>query len=323
MTTRFKQRSLFIRGLATILIVMVVLTATPVLAQEETERQLVPRLGPHKFTPTWTIPGPFVRTYVRNTLGMGKAYNLQYPLIEIDGETILGLEGDLLFAILDFEYQHAIKDWIAVRARVRVTGRLGNDVQSLISSGITAATGFEFGWLLKLLKNETTMLSATAELSNRNFTIVDIQRWVEGIIQGVPVPLVRDTPSTRAGLGARFAWGISQPFGLIVDGTVGYGEAVAREAKNEVYGRGGTSLSFDLGAVSSVRLGFVGGISYDSFPEGGEEIRGGIWGFLLRIAYNGRDDFIIALDSSVESIDFEQQSQVKFGSTMINLRYYF
>ena len=124
--------------------------------------------------------------------------------------------------------------------------------------------------------------------------------------------------------GSRFAWGISRPFGLTSDATVGFGEAVNRSSENEVFFRGGVALSFDLSAVSSVPMGFAASLLYDTFPEGGEDITGGLGELSLRIAYNGREDFIIALDTGVESIKIDgQEDRVKFGSTTVSLRYYF
>ncbi len=97
-----------------------------VVAQDQAGGQR-PAVGSHSFTETVDVPSPFVRSFIRNRIGAGMAFDFEIPPIEIGGEPIAGLKGDLLFAILDFEYQYAIKDWIAIRARVLGSGLCGRE----------------------------------------------------------------------------------------------------------------------------------------------------------------------------------------------------
>ncbi len=161
--------------------VFVLLWSGSVVGQDQGGAQR-PAVGSHSFTETVDVPSPFVRSFIRNRLGAGMAFDFEIPPIEIGGEPISGLQGDLLFAILDFEYQYAIKDWIAIRARVLANGRLGSDTLSLLSEGVTMATGFEFGWLVRLRESEKTAFSLDLNLANRSFTGVNISRFVDDII---------------------------------------------------------------------------------------------------------------------------------------------
>ena len=121
---------------------------------EEGADRLRPLLGGHRFIPNSFTRDPFSRTYVRNSLGIGQALDVEFvPQLDIGGgDTIPGLSGDLLFAVLDFEYQHAVKDWLAVWGKINMIGRLGTDVGAILAQGATVLTGFELGWLIKLLQ---------------------------------------------------------------------------------------------------------------------------------------------------------------------------
>ena len=160
---------------------LALLGAGPARAQEQKVLGR-PSMGGHSFTETVDVPSPYVRTFIRNRLGMGQALNLEIPPIEVGGVQISGLEGSLLFAILDFEYQYAIKDWIAIRARFVGSGRLGSDTLALLYEGVTMSTGYEFGWLIHLQEREKTALSLDLNLSNRSFTGVNITQFVDDII---------------------------------------------------------------------------------------------------------------------------------------------
>ena len=285
-----------------------------------------PVLGGHAFLANNLVPDPFIKTFIRNTVALGRAVDLVIlPSLEIGGDTIVGLKGDLLFAALGFEYQHAVKDWLAARGEINVLGRLGTDLGALLASGVTAATGFNLGWLIRLFESERTLLSGSLELSSNNFTIVNLTRFVEDIIDDRPARLVRNTPAVRGGGGLRFAWGLSPFFGLTAQAAGGYGESVERTADDQFYLDLGGTIDFDLLAISAVPIGVLLGFKHASFPDaGGDDVRDDIRTGLLRIAYNGRSDFIIGLD--VEALQFDSRTlnqTVNFGSLGISLRYYF
>jgi len=229
-----------------------------------------------------------------------------------------------MFALLDFEYQGTVRDWLAARGKFRVLGRLGTNVGALLASGITASTGFEVGWLARLFQSDHTLLSADLKLASNNFTFINVTDFVEDIIDGRPTELVRSTPSVRGGGDLRFAWGLSPLFGLTAAAETGYGESVERGSENQWYFELGATLDFDLLAVSRVPLGIVLAYEHNTFPEGGDDISDDVDHGLLRVAYTGRSDFIVALDVAVERFNSKQLDQwVNLRSIGINLRYYF
>jgi hypothetical protein len=276
------------------------------------------------FTPNNVVPDPFIKTFIRNSVGIGSAVDIEIPVAVIDNDTIVGFKGDVMFALLDFEYQHAVRDWLAARGQFTVLGRLGTNVGALLASGITASTGFEFGWLARLFQSDRTLLSADLKLASNNFTFINVTDFVEDIIGGRQAELVRSTPSVRGGGGLRFAWGASPLFGLTASAETGYGESVERGSEDQWYFELGTTLDFDLLAVSEVPLGIVLGYKHDTFPESGDDISDNIDMGLVRVAYNGRSDFVVALDFTMERFESKRLNKsISFGSLGINLRYYF
>lgn len=283
-----------------------------------------PRLGEHRFIPNNLTSDPFIRTYVRNSLGMGKAVDLYIPVLEIDGIPVVGLKGDLMNAILEFEYQQAVKDWVAFLAQIRVFGRLGTGTEALLAQGVTASIGYEFGWMFRLSEGDKTALSGTLNIWNTNSTIVDLLGYVNGVIDGTNEPLVRKTPLTRGGAGLRYAWAASELVGFNFSGETGLGESIDRSEAEKFFFQLGVAADFDLKAKTSVPLGIVLAYQGDTFPEGGEDLADFLNKFLLRVAFTGTTDFLISLDFSYAWYKPEITGEVvKLASTLVNLRYYF
>jgi hypothetical protein len=283
-----------------------------------------PRLAEHMFLTNNLVRDPFIKTFVRNSLGIGRAVDVEIPIIQFDTSTVVGTTGDLVFAFLDFEYQHAVRDWLAARGEVRVLGRLGTDAGALLADGVTAVTAFEFGWLVRLLQGRRTLLSADVKVSNNNTTAVNLLQFVDDVIAGRPARIVRQTPSLRGGGGLRFAWGATPFFGLTALGEVGYGESADRTADDQAYFQLGGTLDFDFSKISPAPIGVVLGGKVDTFPEGGEDFTNELLSALLRVAYNGRADFVVALDFTFEQFDSKALDQtIRLGSTGISMRYFF
>ncbi len=60
------------------------------------------------------MPDPFITTYLRSNTGFGLLLDARLPVLT-EADTIAVLEGDIGFALLAFEYQQAIVDFLAVR----------------------------------------------------------------------------------------------------------------------------------------------------------------------------------------------------------------
>jgi hypothetical protein len=283
-----------------------------------------PAIGGHTFLSSDAVPDPFVRSFVRQSLGIAQAVDLQFPLGIIDGDTLLLLEGDLTYAVLDFEYQHAVKDWLAARGRFNLRSRLGTDGTSLLAAGVQVNTGFEFGWLIRLLQTDKTILSASAEVGKRSFTVVDIRQFVLDIVDGVSNPqLVDNVPTVRGTGGLRFGWGVSRLFGLTALLEVGYGDASRRDQDGVFLYTLGSNLDFDVGAVTPVPISVGVGYSQTSVIEqvdGDSDSRT----VVVRLGYTGRPDFVIGVDIVGNALrDVNIAETVKSFGGVLTMRYYF
>jgi hypothetical protein len=303
-----------------LLIMVTILLASACLAEDAAR---VPAHGGHRFLPLVDVPGPFTQTFVRNSVGLGTALAWETSPVVIDGVTVDGLRGNLLAALLEFEYQQQVKSWLAARARFKIAGRLGTEVQTLLAQGITASTTFELGWLFHLYRSEKTLLAGTFEVSNGSFTGINLTGFIEDFINGRETSLVSKTPVIRSGPGLNFAWAASDLVGVTLNGRTGYGESSDRESDSEWFWSGGAAIDFDLKTRTRLPFGLGVGYRFDSFPEGGAQAES-YHEALLRLAYTTPGDFLISLDMTWGSLPLKGIDQnVRFGSTSINLRYYF
>lgn len=286
---------------------------------------LRPKLGPHRFIPNPLTRDPFPRTYVDNSLGIGTGRDLPIiPKFEISpGDTIGGVTGDLIFALLNFEYQQRIKNWMAFWARVDVRARIGDGAGALLAEGVTLTTGFEIGWMFRLLEKDRIMLSATAQVSNNTLTGISILDFLQGVIDSTGAPLVTTTPVVRSGLGLRFAWALNPWLGLTARTEFGYGESIDRAQGNVTSGDLSLAASVDFNPLINAPVGVVLAIEKVFSPDRAlddiDDVRVG----LLRVAYTGRDDFIIALDITVATVPLRSGGSIDATSTKVSMRYYF
>jgi hypothetical protein len=283
-----------------------------------------PQLDGHRFSPTRTVPDPWVRSHVVSYLGLGQATDLLQPPIVIDGDTIPGLAGELLYATLDFEYQQKIVDWFAFRAAYAVDARLGTELGTLLARGVNTITGFELGWLARVLESERDMLSLDFQVSNKSVTAVDIAGFVEDVIDGIDASIVRKSNTLRVSGGGRYAHAFSPLFGIIAIGNLGLGESVRRNEDDEVFTQLGAQLDFDLDSWRDIPINVALGYLYDSYPEASEDVEGSISTGYLRIGYVARNDFTIGLQLSGSSVPLQgDDNRAKFGIVEFDLRYYF
>lgn len=282
-----------------------------------------PVLGPHRFIPNPITEDPFPRTFVRNSLGVGKALDLTIiPEFVIGTDTVDAVTGDLIFALLDFQYSQRIKEWMGFWASVRVRGRLGDNAGALITEGVTLSTGFDIGWMFKFLETDRIAMSATAQVTKGSFTGMNLFSFIQGVIDSQPVPLVRKVPTLWAGPGLRFAWAANTWLGVTANGKLMYGEGADRTQNGQAFWTMSAAASLDFASLIHVPVGLVLAAQVASDDPNGESSNASKGG-MVRIAYTGRDDFIIALDVSSLRTTLFSGTTVDIGSTRISMRYYF
>lgn len=308
------------------LVLAVCLAIPPRLAKASGQEQGMrrPLLGGHTFIWNPATRDPFPRTFIRSTVGVGKTVDrVLIPSFEIEGKVVEEVRGDLLFAELDFAYQHRVQDWLAVWGRFNLGARLGTTTGALLSEGITTLTGMELGWLVRLVQTRSVILSGTANLWSDGLTDVDVLRWARGLGDEDGPGLVESSPAVRGGGGLRFAWGINKGWGVLFMGESGYGESASpNQADGWVWDFAG-GVSFDLSAYTDVPIGFVLSGASKGFDRetSNPGIRTDEVG--LRLAFTDRDDFLLAVDSKWSLFDTVEGDDVGVIRLGLALQYYF
>jgi len=284
-----------------------------------------PVLNGHEFVPTDLVPEAFVRSYVRSSVAYAAATQIDYPPPVVAGDTLISLNGSLTYALLGFEYQQALRDWMAVRFGFGIRSRLGTELASLVQEGVTFTGGLELGWVARLRQTKTTSLCGSLTVTNQTITIIDVQQYVEDLDNGIRNPRIIDyVPTVRTSAAARWAWAVNQPFGVTLYGEGSYGDSPdRRDDSTWEYGLG-ASGDFDARPAWHVPMGFALAYRMSSMPVTTTTDHGSGSETSLRIAYNGKPDFVVAVDLlGVLNRENAQSKPVWAGGTALSLRYYF
>jgi hypothetical protein len=288
----------------------------------------LPLLNNHKFVVNPYVSSPFITTFFRNTLGAGQAVDLYVPVVIIDGKPVAGLRGTVTFLTLEFEYQAAVNNWLAVFGKVGMLSRFGSEPQALISQGVNATYGFELGWLIKVMETKKVTLSATINLWNKSGTTINFYDFIKDIIDNGELrpenQLVFSKDYIQGGGGLRAAWTPNKFIG--VNGLVEFalGESLKNNGTKIFYNFAG-SADFDLKTISSIPVGFATGFVINTFLSSGDtSIDSYASNLFLRTAYTGRDDMLISLDLTYNKIPVKYSVDPLKGTTVnLSLEYFF
>ena len=284
-------------------------------------------LNGHRFISSSKIKSPFINTYLLTSIGAGKTGRLDFPII-INEQELTTLTGDLAFTYFGFEYQHAVKDWIAFSLRLNAVGRLGTDAGAVLYQGVDLDISYQLGWLLKLYKSKDMMLSGTIKVSNNSFTLIDINGFIQGIVDSGKITpenkLVKNTPTTNAGAGLAYAYTINRMFGITAEANFIYGESAERFSEDEWIFNYGIFADADLNPDYSVPLGF--GLSYFGSRRGKNtsSLFGDPNNILFQINYTGKSDLDLGLVFNYQWYkDASIDQTINFTNIYMDIKYYF
>lgn len=311
------------RAYSVAVIGILLLAFVPEIAWAQESDNRIPQLNGHTFVYLSNVKYPFTNSLFTSNLGIGNANNLSYEIDDINGQPIIGIKGSLTYASLSFNYQQRIRDWIALYMHGGLTARLGSDVFSLLSQGVSTVSSFRIGWLIRIAEGEKYALSGTVGLNNSSGTFINIRRFVQDIINQVPNPsITTDSPILLGDFGLQFAYAFNQVIGLNLDGNLSFGESFDRKDADLRYALK-SALDFNF-IKYRVPLGFVLNYSRVSQPELVYTDKGTAQIIGVKLTYTGTNDFLIGLEASKMNIpleDVDQKSQFKVG--LISIRYYF
>jgi hypothetical protein len=326
-----------IRGLKTptALLLLMIFSASAVFSQDSAAvgregglRRNPGVLAGHAFIPSTFIRDPFVRTFFRTGLGFGSTLDYVPPATVVNGKTISGPTGDLLFALLEVEYQYAFRTWLAVRGRVNMAGRVADETPALVSQGVTLITGFELGWLMEISRSDRLAVSGSIGIKNTTTTDVYLQRFIEGIIEaGEILPanrLVLTTPTLRGTSSIQGTYVLSRLTGVTVSGTFDYGESMNRGASDQWYYDLSAAFDFNLYSHNGTPIGFVVGAKIGSAPDLEQSDDRTAQNFFGRVAYTGSSEFALGLDLGYELLPIRGMPEKQgFLAAVVDMRLYF
>ncbi len=305
-----------------LLMLALLLLSTGLQAQDSDQK--LPSLNGHTFVPSNSIGSPFTNSFFHSGIGLATSSTVDYPLFELDGETIYGEIGGLVLIQVEFSYQQKIKDWLAFSISPNLSSRIGTDVTTLLTQGVNTVSGLDMQWVLKLIRNDKQMLSGTVTVSNYNGTFINIAGFVADMLNNRPNPSISQSiPVVNSGLGLRYAYGINDLFGFHLTGDVSYGEGFSRSDPGFSYKIGG-SFEMNIAERSKAPLGFVLWFLRSTHPENVYVENKATQLIGAKISYMGTSDFSLGLELThvglpVEAID----KRVGLFGVLLTTRYYF
>lgn len=285
-------------------------------------------VGGHTFSSTASMPDPFIRTFARSSLGFGFTPNLEIPLVEIGGTQYTWDSGKLIFSLIQFEFQGALREWLAFNAQINVTGRLADETIPLLSQGVVLITGYELGVLFRLHRSEDMTLALAGGATNNGVTNVDLRRFISSIIDTNAITpensLVTSTPSVHVFGEVRVAYGFDDLFGIMGQARLAYGEAAERRSSDRWFTTLAVLLDLNLQRRWDAPIGFAVGAKTSTNPGGANESGRSITSIVGRVSYLGAQDFELGVDISYNRIPVTSlQDKTSFLAAVIDMRLLF
>ena len=278
------------------------------------------------FLPSEQTPSPFVTSYIKTATGGGMALDLKTPFIDVDGDTLGVLEGDVAFMNLAFQYQQALGSRFALRVGLTGSARVGVDEQSILAQGLTGLVGFALGGTGRIWNNRQWLVSGSLDFARNQFVGLTPFEFAQSVIDSSGLTsdndLVNTTNTTSGRASVRAAWAPKAWLGATAAVEGGVGD-VKNLADKGIYG-GSATLAVDFRNLGWWPVGVQGFFRFESFNQNGTDNDDRSSRFGLGVFYTGRDDFSVGMEGT--SASFKQaESDAEFNAILLtfNIRYWF
>ena len=290
--------------------------------------QAYPTLNGHAFMATTEIPDPFVRTTFRSTLGVGVASNYPHYSLVVAGRELTA-SGDLLYANLGFEYQQAIKSWLAMNVQMDIYGRLGTGLRAALTEGVRASTTGQVGWLVRVLETDRLYLSSSLSVSSNSTTRMDPLGFINGVIvNGGEVTdstkLVTTTPTLLTTAGVRGAYELSKVVGLVGFAQASAGDSYKLQERSATYAAAGVGADVDFHKWLHAPLSLAVGYRVENYPATGDESKALNHTNVVQFGYLSAGGFAISMDLTNEWLRKRPSSgPLHLVWPLLTMKYYF
>ncbi len=291
--------------------------------------KLLPILNNFRFIPSDVIDNPFITTFVKTSVGVGAAVDLKSYVKDLQGNVLDTLTGQLSFVSMNIVFQLAITDWLALNGSFGGTGRLGNNAYTILTSGISYATGYKLGAKIKIWENDQMMLSGIVDYSSSKIFLYSIYDFVKDVVESGGIDsssranlLEKDDVSSTI-LSLNYAYAPTDWCGILSVAGWGLGQTFGNKDKGNARFGLAASIDFDNIKYIGFPIGLLVGVRYNSFSESGENTTN-IFTYGLRIGYTGHKDFDIGLENTYQTLNYRlSEDKINTILTAIKVRYYF
>jgi len=317
-----------IGGSAAAFIVACALVPNPACGQTH-DPAAARRLNGHTFILSDQLDDPFITTLIRTQTGGGFATKVTRDIEnEVVDSLIDALVGDLAFLALEFEYQQALTDWLALSASASGAARIGTGAESVLAEGVTSMFGFTLGATARVLQTEKWLLSAKARFQPSTQYRLDILTFAKRVIEEGKITEDNSVVIKSEGIGAAAGVGgayAPKPWlGLMFAGNLGYADTFSEEGRSDLAWDLGGLASFDLNPLRGIPLGLLVSVKQDAFVVDNSDITNKVTAVGWGLAYTGRDDFSLSLETSHLRVPLTKSDRTITASLFsFNLRYYF
>lgn len=145
---------------------------TTIVKPQYPDTTFLPSRGNHVFTSISSVDDPFVSTKFILGFGNAEIIETEIPITIGDSSQTVTFDPDITYVTGGAEFQYAVREWAAVHVKFFVLAKLGNNILSLSSGGVSAASTFSIGWLFRIAENENIMFSGAIDLNTADLTIL-------------------------------------------------------------------------------------------------------------------------------------------------------
>ena len=287
----------------------------------------LPILNNFRFIPSEVVYDPFINTYMKLNVGSGLALDLSSYVKDLQGNILDTLSGDISYLSADFQFQLAVNDWLAFNVGAGGFGRIGTNTYTLLTSGISYASGFSLGGKAKLWQNEKMYLSTTLDYKYQNIYLYSIYDFVKQVAEDGGIDstssLLSEDIIISTFLNLSYAYAPTDWCGLLAVAGWGVGEAFDTKLKGNFRFAASFSVDFDNVDVIEFPIGILAGVRYNTYSESGVKASD-IFAYCFRIAYTGHKDFDIGIESTYQTLSYKAgDEEINTILSAFSLRYYF
>jgi len=257
----------------------------------------IPVINDHKFLINDLIVDPFTKSSFRTKTGIGRTAISELPDIQIGDSLIKSPSGDLLVVGMNYQFDLRMKEWASLYLGFEISGRLGSEAFSLYTNGVNSLVGFDMGWKLVLFESKAHFLSTSIGILNRNATVINLSKWINGVITGTPSEITERMIALQGTTGLYYAWGINEVLGIQAMTQLSYGD-LFEAGKSGAQLISGAALDLNFSSVSRIPLGVSLASGYLYAPDFTISQYHKTWINNLKFGFTRSHDFLITIDIS-------------------------